>query len=102
MAQTRKRLPPMHPGEVLREEYMKPLGLSAAKIAKACHIPRTRISRVAKEETGITPDTALRLGKLFGTTPQFWINLQNHYELGIAMLKIAGELKDIEPKRLVA
>ena len=72
----RKRLP-IHPGEVLREEYLIPLELSAGALAKACGVPRTRIERIANEETAITADTALRLAKALGTSAQLWLNLQN-------------------------
>ena len=71
------KLPPLHPGEVLREEYLKPLGLTPYALAAALDVPRTRIERLANEETGITADTALRLGRYFRTTPEFWMNLQD-------------------------
>ena len=89
-------LPPMHPGEMLREEFLKPLGLSPYRVAKACGVPRTRIERIAREELGITADTALRLGKFFGTTAGFWINLQKRYDLEVAERAIAKELEAIE------
>ena len=89
-------LPPMHPGEMLREEFLKPLGLSPYRVAKACGVPRTRIERIAREELGITADTALRLGKLFGTTAEFWMNLQKQYDLQVAERAIAKELEAIE------
>jgi addiction module HigA family antidote len=71
----------VHPGEILREEYLKPLDLSAGRLAKALGVPRTRIERVVKEETGITVDTAYRLSKFFSTTPGFWMNMQTNYDL---------------------
>jgi addiction module HigA family antidote len=89
-------LPPMHPGEMLREEFLKPLGLSPYRVAKACGVPRTRIERIAREELGITADTALRLGKFFGTTAGFWMNLQKRYDLQVAQQAIAEELEAIE------
>jgi antitoxin HigA-1 len=89
-------LPPMHPGEMLREEFLKPLSLSPYRVAKACGVPRTRIERIAREELGITADTALRLGKFFGTTAGFWINLQKRYDLEVAEQAIAEELEAIE------
>lgn len=92
-------LPPMHPGEMLREEYMIPLGLSAGRIAKACGVPRTRIERIAREEIGITADTALRLGRYFGTTPQFWLALQSDHDMLTASGAIAAELARIAPLR---
>ena len=67
-------LPPMHPGEMLREEFLEPLGLSAGRVAKACGVPRTRIERIIREELGISGDTAVRLGKFFKTSPEFWMN----------------------------
>jgi len=73
-------LPPLHPGEVLREDFMVPLGLSAGKIAKACGVPRTRIERIATERLGITGDTAVRLGRVLGTGPELWMNLQARFE----------------------
>jgi antitoxin HigA-1 len=73
-----RKLKPMHPGEVLREEFLVPLKMSTGAFAKICGLPRTRIERIANEQTGITADTALRLGKALGTTAQLWLNLQNH------------------------
>jgi len=90
-----KRLPPLHPGEVLREEFMEPYGLTAYALAKACRVPRTRIERIVREETGITVDTALRLARLFDTTPDFWLNLQNRYEMETTEPEIRAELDSI-------
>jgi antitoxin HigA-1 len=95
MMATRK-LPPVHPGEILREEFMQPYGLTAYRLADMCQVPRTRIERIANEETGITADTALRLAKVFGTTPQFWLNLSDRYDLEKAKPAIAKELADIK------
>lgn len=92
-----KKLAPMHPGEVLREEFLIPLGLSAGKLAKACNVPRTRIERLAEEKTGITADTALRLGRALGTSAQLWLNLQNRYDMQIAENQIGKSLAKIEP-----
>src|SRR6266700_1412015 len=92
-----KKLPPMHPGEVLREEFLIPLGLSAGAIAKACGVPRTRIERVANEETPVTADTALRLGKALGTSAQLWLNLQNEFDMRMARIRIGKELEKISP-----
>lgn len=90
-----KALSPMHPGEVLREEYLEPLKLSPGKLAKACGIPRTRIERIANERFGITADTALRLGKALRTSAQFWLNLQNDYDLRMTREAIAEDLKKV-------
>jgi addiction module HigA family antidote len=92
-----KSLAPMHPGEVLREEFLLPLGLSPGALAKACGVPRTRIERLSNEETGVTADTALRLSKVFGTSPQLWLNLQTDYDVQIATRQIGKELAKIEP-----
>lgn len=92
-----KTLPPLHPGEVLREEFMEPHGLSAGAVAKACGVPRTRIERIAAEKTGITTDTALRLEKLFGATAAFWLGLQTDYDMAVTRPAIAGEIAAITP-----
>ena len=92
-----KTLPPMHPGEMLREEFLEPLSLTPYAVAKACGVPRTRIERIAREELGISADTALRLAKLFGTSAAFWLNLQTRYDVLTAERAIAKDLKRIEP-----
>ena len=91
-----KKLKPMHPREVLREEFLIPLKLSAGALAKACGLPRTRIERIASEQTGITADTALRLGKALGTTTQLWLNLQNDYDVAVAKRELGKALDRIE------
>jgi antitoxin HigA-1 len=92
-----KKLPPMHPGEVLREEFLVPLSLSAGALAKACGVPRTRIERIANEETAITADTALRLSKALNTSAQLWLNLQNAYDVRVAETALGNELGKIRP-----
>ncbi len=92
-----KKLPPLHPGEVLREEFLLPLGLSAGALAKACGVPRTRIERIASEETAVTADTALRLGKALGTSAELWLNLQNEFDMRTARSQIGKELEKITP-----
>lgn len=87
-----RKLPPMHPGEVLREEFLAPLEMSAGMLAKVCGIPRTRIERLANEEAGVTADTALRLGKALGTSAQLWLNLQNAYDIRVAEKEIGKDL----------
>ena len=81
MAKARKLLPPVHPGEILREDFMGPLGLSMNRLALDLRVPVTRIAEIVHERRGITPDTALRLGRYFNTSPRFWLNLQAAYEL---------------------
>ena len=91
------KLPPMHPGEMLREEFLKPMGLTPYRVARACGVPRTRIERIIREELGISADTALRLAKLFGTSVGFWMNFQARYDVQMAESAIATELKAIAP-----
>ena len=91
-----KTLKPMHPGEVLREEFLVPLRLSAGALARTCNLPRTRIERIANEQTGITADTALRLAKALGTTPQLWLNLQNDHDVEVAKRRLSNILDKIE------
>ncbi|BAE49464.1 HigA family addiction module antitoxin [Paramagnetospirillum magneticum] len=79
-----------HPGEILREEFMAPLGLSANALATALRVPATRIGEIIKEHRSITADTALRLARYFGTTPQFWLNLQSAHDLS----KVEAEAGD--------
>ena len=91
-----KKLKPMHPGEVLREEFLVPLKMSAGALAKACGLPRTRIERIANEQTGITADTALRLGKALSTSAQLWLNLQNDYDMQVAKRELGKALDRVE------
>ena len=78
------RMPPLHPGEMLREEFLIPMGLSANALAMALSVPATRISEIVNERRGITGDTALRLARFFHMTPEFWMNLQSTYDLETA------------------
>ena len=80
----KKRLPPIHPGEILREEFLVPLSMSAHELALALRVPATRINDIVREKRGITADTALRLSRYFGTTSRFWMNMQASYELEVA------------------
>ena len=80
----KKLLPPIHPGEILREEFMKPLDLSANALAQRLGVTTARVNEIANERRGITADTALRLARCFSTTPEFWMNLQQRYELEAA------------------
>ncbi len=90
-------LSPVHPGEVLLEEFMKPLGLKAPTAAKAMGVPRTRIERLVAGAGSVTPDTALRLSRAFGGSAQFWLNLQNQYDLAVAR-EAAGTALDAIPR----
>ncbi len=79
-----KKLPPVHPGEILSEEYLKPLGISQNKLGRDLNVPAQRINEIVRGLRAITVDTALRLARYFHTTPQFWLNLQARYELEMA------------------
>ncbi len=86
---------PAHPGEVLSELYLQPLGMSPIALAKRLHVPRTRIERLVKGETALTVDTAIRLAKFFQTTPEYWMNLQRAWDLARARVTI--DVSDITP-----
>jgi len=79
-----KRMKPLHPGEVLLEEFLKPMGISQYRLAKDIGVQPTRINQIVKGRTGISADTALRLGRYFQMSAQFWLNLQAHYDLEVA------------------
>lgn len=88
-------LPPVHPGEILRDEFLEPMSLSAGALAKKLNVPRTRIERLVAEQTAMTPDTALRLARFFDMSPQFWMNLQMSHDLKIAAVEKADEIAAI-------
>jgi addiction module HigA family antidote len=94
-----KKLPPVHPGEVLREEFLRPLNLSPYAVARAVGVPRTRIERLAREQTPVTADTALRLGRYFGTAAAFWMGIQTQYDLERAEDELGATLRKIAPAR---
>jgi addiction module HigA family antidote len=90
---------PIHPGEVLREEFLGPLGLSAHALAQALRVPATRINDVVNERRGITADTALRLARYFGTTAEFWLNLQSAFDLRTAEGVLKSQIeRDVLPR----
>ncbi|MGA3129472.1 MAG: HigA family addiction module antitoxin [Terracidiphilus sp.] len=92
-------MPALHPGEMLREEFMKPLGLSANALSIALRVPVTRISEIVRERRGITADTALRLARYFNMTPEFWMRLQMDYDLeSAADIEQSEILKEIRPR----
>lgn len=88
---------PVHPGEILREEYLTPLGMSANRFAKALHIPTNRITEILAERRALTADTALRLARALGTSPEFWLNLQKTYELRTAERELGAKIKAVKP-----
>jgi addiction module HigA family antidote len=95
----KKVRPPIHPGEILLEEFLKPLGISANKLARELRVPSNRIVKIVNGERGITADTALRLARFFSMTPDFWMNLQSHYDLEKAQEEIAEEIaRDVRPR----
>src|ERR1035438_4311709 len=94
---------PVHPGEMLREEFMKPLGISINGLALELHVPVTRISEIVNERRGITADTALRLAQYFGTSADFWMNIQKAYELIITRQKSLKIIeKQVRRRRIAA
>ena len=93
-----ENLPNIHPGEVLREEYLHPLGLSAYRLAKELEIPQTRVSAILNGRRAVSADTAARLARYFRTTPQFWLNLQADYDLEEVSRAKQGELDRIQPR----
>src|SRR5579864_5822856 len=100
MPKSQKRLPPIHPGEILRADFMEPLGLSMNRMALDLRVPITRIADIVHERRGITPDTAMRFGRFFKTSPSFWLNLQTRYDLemmeGSEAQQIARDVRPLE------
>ena len=79
-----QRLPPVHPGEILLEEYLKPLGISQNQLGRDLNVPAQRVNEIVRGQRAITVDTALRLARYFHTSPRFWLNLQSRYDLEVA------------------
>jgi len=94
MSKTGTLMPPVHPGEVLREDFMKPLGLTVNKLALELRVPATRIGEIVHERRRITAETALRLARYFQTNAEFWLNLQNFYDLEVT--RRSGKASEIE------
>jgi len=98
-----RKLKPVHPGEILREEFMKPLGLSMNRLSLDLRVPLTRIADIVNGRRRITADTALRLARYFRNTPTFWMNVQTRYDLEIAEDEIAARVaRDVQPSEAVA
>ena len=87
-----QKLPPIHPGEILREDFMRPLGLTMHKLALDLHVPVTRVTEIVHERRAITPDTALRLGRYFATSARFWLNAQSAYDLEVAQDRLQSTI----------
>jgi addiction module HigA family antidote len=99
MAKVKKKLPAVHPGEILLQEFMRPLGLSANKLAGALGVPSNRIVAIVNAKRAITADTALRLARYFNSTPDFWMNLQARYDLQEAEDELAaGIARTVRPR----
>jgi addiction module HigA family antidote len=90
------KIPNIHPGEILSEEFLKPMNITAYRLAKDTKIDQTRISEIIKGKRSITIDTALRFSKFFGNSPEFWINIQVHYDMEEKKVLMAQELKAIK------
>ncbi|MFO7733864.1 MAG: HigA family addiction module antitoxin [Candidatus Aminicenantes bacterium] len=91
------RIPNIHPGEILSEDFLKPMGLSAYRLSKGANIDQTRISEIIRGKRSVTADTALRLARFFGNSPEFWLNLQAHYDLEQKKREMEKDLKKIRP-----
>src|SRR5579871_3884440 len=104
MSKRAKLMDPVHPGEVLREDFLKPLGLTVNKLALDLHVPATRMAEIAHGRRRVTADTALRLARYFKTNPEFWLNLQNFYDLELSRRSEAGAKIDgqVQPVREIA
>ena len=89
----RKKLAPIHPGEILLEEFLKPMGISQYRLAKDISVPARRINEIVHGTRSLTANTALRLAKYFSTSPQFWLNLQSHFDLEVELDKIGKKLE---------
>jgi addiction module HigA family antidote len=88
----KKKLPPIHPGVILLEEFLNPIGISQYRLAKDINVPPRRINEIVHGKRAITADTALRLGRFFGTSPQFWLNLQGRYDIEMTEDRLADRL----------
>jgi antitoxin HigA-1 len=98
MPKPRKLLHPIHPGEILRAEFMEPLQLSMNRLALDLRVPVTRVAEIVHERRGITPDTALRLARYFNTSASFWLNLQSAYDLEVAQDKLSRTIeREVRP-----
>jgi antitoxin HigA-1 len=94
-----KKLPPIHPGEILLEEFLKPLAMTMNKLADELHVPANRITQIAEGRRSVTGETALRLARYFGTSPEFWLGLQKDYDLQVARDEFEAEVeRQVNPR----
>src|SRR5579862_5401877 len=97
----RNRMRPIHPGEILREEFLVPLGMTAHALSQVIRVPATRVNDIVNAKRGITADTALRLGRYFGNSPECWLNLQAAYDLRTAQNEAAARIEqEVSPRRV--
>ena len=94
-----RRLPPVHPGEILRDEFLTPMGISVYELAHAIKVPRSRANDIVRGRRALTTDTAIRLGQYFGTTAEFWINLQGRYDLDVADRTVRRHIEQVVTPR---
>ena len=98
-----RNFPPIHPGEILREEFLKPMGLTQYRLAVDINVPAMRISKICNEKSGISADTALRLARYFGTSVEFWTGIQAHYDTECTRMKLGDRLqKEVKVLKQVA
>lgn len=103
MTKSQTLLPPIHPGEILRADFMEPLRLSMNRLALDLRVPVTRVAEIVHERRGITPDTALRLARYFNTSAGFWMNLQSAYDLNVAADKLSRTIeREVRPSSMAA
>jgi len=94
-----KKLPPIHPGEILREEFLRPLGMSMNRLADELHVPANRITQIVDGRRSVTGETALRLARYFGTSPEFWLGIQKDYDLQVARDEFEAEVeREVRPR----
>src|SRR5437016_11206054 len=100
MSRTVKYRPPVHPGRILKEDLLDPLGLSVNQVARALRVPANRVGQIVRGTRAVTPDTSLRLGRYFGFSPEFWLRLQMHYDFELARRKSLAKIeREVDPRR---
>ena len=103
MARKKRQVRLAHPGEILHEEFLRPLGMTVNALAMALHVPGNRLYAIVDDARGISPDTALRLGRYFGTGPEFWVDLQAHYDLESTKEDLEEEIeRQVQPRHRAA